>query len=107
MTVFIMMVRAVILKDILWPQKQEDREEGGWKTSPSERRACDVPNCGPSGDVQQTANTIRASGTSQHREYPGADVSDEYGAHMPSIPEGLMGQPIREKQAEKRKDDMV
>lgn len=30
--VFGMMVRAVILKDILWPQKQEDRDEGGWKT---------------------------------------------------------------------------
>lgn len=27
-----MMVRAVILQDILWPQKQEDRDEGGWKT---------------------------------------------------------------------------
>jgi hypothetical protein len=27
-----MMIRAVILKDILWPQKQEDRDEGGWKT---------------------------------------------------------------------------
>jgi hypothetical protein len=30
--VFGMMIRAVILKDILWPQKQEDRDEGGWKT---------------------------------------------------------------------------
>ncbi|KAF2086757.1 hypothetical protein K490DRAFT_43640 [Saccharata proteae CBS 121410] len=29
--VFGMMLRAVILKQILWPQKQEDREEGGWK----------------------------------------------------------------------------
>jgi tellurite resistance protein TehA-like permease len=26
-----MMIRAVVLKQILWPQKQEDREEGGWK----------------------------------------------------------------------------
>lgn len=25
------MIRAVVVKDILWPQKQEDREEGGWK----------------------------------------------------------------------------
>ena len=28
--VFIMMLRAVALKQILWPQKQEDRNEGGW-----------------------------------------------------------------------------
>ncbi|KAF2871884.1 voltage-dependent anion channel-domain-containing protein [Massariosphaeria phaeospora] len=26
-----MMVRAVLLRQILWPQKQEDRSEGGWK----------------------------------------------------------------------------
>ena len=26
------MLRAVVLKQILWPQKQEDRDEGGWKT---------------------------------------------------------------------------
>lgn len=32
--VFGMMVRAVLLKQILWPQKQEDRTEGGW-TAPS------------------------------------------------------------------------
>jgi hypothetical protein len=24
------MVRAVVLKQILWPQRQEDRNEGGW-----------------------------------------------------------------------------
>lgn len=28
--VFGMMIRAVIMKQILWPQKQEDRDEGGW-----------------------------------------------------------------------------
>jgi hypothetical protein len=31
LTVFVCMIRAVLIKDILWPQKQEDREEGGWK----------------------------------------------------------------------------
>jgi len=31
LTVFVCMIRAVLVKDILWPQKQEDREEGGWK----------------------------------------------------------------------------
>jgi tellurite resistance protein TehA-like permease len=29
--VFAMMVRAVVIRQILWPQKQEDRTEGGWK----------------------------------------------------------------------------
>ncbi|KAI9828943.1 MAG: hypothetical protein M1819_006442 [Sarea resinae] len=29
--VFAMMVRAIVLKQILWPQKGEDRDEGGWK----------------------------------------------------------------------------
>jgi hypothetical protein len=28
--VFSMMIRAVYLKQILWPQMQEDRDEGGW-----------------------------------------------------------------------------
>ncbi|KAF2231618.1 putative C4-dicarboxylate/malic acid transporter [Viridothelium virens] len=31
--VFSMMIRAVLTKQILWPQKQEDRDEGGWKTT--------------------------------------------------------------------------
>lgn len=43
--IFSMMIRAVVNKDILWPQKQEDREEGGWKTLPDEKKVCDVPNC--------------------------------------------------------------
>ena len=30
-TVFACMIRAVVVKDILWPQKQEDRDEGGFK----------------------------------------------------------------------------
>lgn len=29
--VIVMMIRAVILKQVLWPQKQEDRDEGGWQ----------------------------------------------------------------------------
>lgn len=31
--VFSMMVRAVYLRHILWPQMQEDRDEGGWGKS--------------------------------------------------------------------------
>lgn len=45
LAVFIMMVRAVIHKDILWPQKQEDREEGGWRKQSSERLVCDLRRC--------------------------------------------------------------
>jgi len=43
--IFIMMIRAVIDKDILWPQKQEDRAEGGWQAHPEEKRACDTRRC--------------------------------------------------------------
>lgn len=38
--VFILMVRAVIEKDILWPQRQEDRAEGGWQTHSARPSAC-------------------------------------------------------------------
>ncbi|KAI7344528.1 hypothetical protein KC336_g22946, partial [Hortaea werneckii] len=45
MAIFIMMIRAVIVKDILWPQKQEDRAEGGWKIHPEEKSVCDPRRC--------------------------------------------------------------
>jgi tellurite resistance protein TehA-like permease len=45
LVVFVAMVRAVYFKDILWPQKQEDRKEGGWKGNAGERPACDVRTC--------------------------------------------------------------
>lgn len=45
LAIFIMMIRAVINKDILWPQKQEDREEGGWRKESSERLVCDLRRC--------------------------------------------------------------
>lgn len=38
-TVFTMMIRAVLHKDILWPQKQEDRDEGGWRTLPDAKNS--------------------------------------------------------------------
>ena len=43
--VFVMMVRAIFVKDILWPQKQEDRAEGGWQVPSDEARACDPRWC--------------------------------------------------------------
>ena len=41
-TVFVAMIRAVILKDILWPQKQEDRDEGGWQSTLNASTSSDV-----------------------------------------------------------------
>ena len=41
MTVFTFMIRAVIAKEILWPQKQEDRDEGGWKSQAVQEQARD------------------------------------------------------------------
>jgi hypothetical protein len=36
--VFSMMIRAVYLKQILWPQMQEDRDEGGWGKDGKKRK---------------------------------------------------------------------
>jgi tellurite resistance protein TehA-like permease len=71
LAVFIMMIRAVIAKDILWPQKQEDREEGGWRKHSSERLVCDLRRCSTHdglhvrlrGDASQTTgNGVLATG---------------------------------------------
>ena len=51
LTIFSMMIRAVVVKDILWPQKQEDRAEGGWEKHPEEKQACD-PHEDCEGDQQ-------------------------------------------------------
>lgn len=40
--VFGMMIRAIFLKQILWPQKGEDKDEIGYKGPKSERRAGDI-----------------------------------------------------------------
>ncbi|KXT18037.1 hypothetical protein AC579_4572 [Pseudocercospora musae] len=65
--VFVMMIRAVKHKDVLWPQKQEDREEGGWKKKNEEAKAClDLRRC-------QTEQQEGASGTVPTS--PGAYVS--------------------------------
>jgi hypothetical protein len=39
--VFGMTIRAVVLKQILWPQKQEDRNEGGWIAGDEKLRSVD------------------------------------------------------------------
>lgn len=60
LTVFVVMIRAVILKDILWPQKQEDREEGGWKAQRDEIQACDPRDCTPQRSRTQRSGTINS-----------------------------------------------
>ncbi|KAK3096422.1 hypothetical protein LTR53_019214, partial [Teratosphaeriaceae sp. CCFEE 6253] len=54
MAVFSLMIHAVVKKDILWPQKQEDRAEGGWEVHPDEKRVCD-PRCPSEMPVPQRA----------------------------------------------------
>jgi hypothetical protein len=39
--VVFMMLRAVYLKQILWPQKQEDRNEGGWLEGDERMKSAD------------------------------------------------------------------
>lgn len=60
-TVFVIMIRAVLLKDILWPQKQEDREEGGWKAQRGEILACDPRDCGPARTRSNTLGSRRSA----------------------------------------------
>lgn len=38
LTVFVCMIRAVLIRDILWPQRQEDRDEGGWTAGREKQR---------------------------------------------------------------------
>jgi len=70
--VFIMMVRAVYLKQILWPQKQEDRSEGGWKQPKIEderRKGWAIPPIGAN-DPESALNrgwSLRRTWTSRDR----------------------------------------
>lgn len=69
LVVFIAMIRAVVVKDILWPQKQEDRAEGGWQVSPEEKQVCD-PQCWTDSSVEGNASnyeTMRTEASPQAR----------------------------------------
>jgi hypothetical protein len=65
-TVFIMMIRAVICKDILWPQKQEDRDEGGWKDDTPDLLDCNEGRrpVHQDSEVRHRATAAAASGRS-------------------------------------------
>jgi tellurite resistance protein TehA-like permease len=62
--VVVMMVRAVKMKQILWPQKQEDRTEGGWKQPSLEeqrRRQRDDDEEGMWKTISRTGRTVGRS----------------------------------------------
>ena len=77
------------MKDILWPERQEDREEGGWKTLSYEQTE-------PQSDTPD--------GSLRRRDVTGIDASPEDGQPMrkepdsdsslPRIPERLIDQPF-------------
>ncbi|KAK5169842.1 uncharacterized protein LTR77_005820 [Saxophila tyrrhenica] len=108
--VFAMMIRAVILKDILWPQKQEDRAEGGWKTHPDEKQACDTRSCGPE---EATTSALeghepdfdQSEGQPESASAPG-QLPAEPGATLPPISETFIDEPIRSR-GPKPLDSMV
>lgn len=116
-TVFSVMIRAIILKDILWPQKQEDREEGGWKTNVGEKQACDIRRCNTEEEALARTSSMqrRPSDTGhtnevskEHTEYhnPASSGTDGEPNHLPPIPERLIEEPIRGR-IQKQNDDMV
>lgn len=121
LTVFIIMIRAVYMKDILWPQKQEDREEGGWKQDPEELRACDTRTCEPGSAFATGASGIRQRGpglgssdqleNDEKLDLPVSNASGmighvEEGGSLPAIPERLIEESVRGR-TPKVNDDMV
>jgi hypothetical protein len=103
-SVFTIMIRAVIMKDILWPQKQEDREEGGWKTHSDEKLVCDTRLCDPD-DAVSTAPSRRPTMESQFAE-DGQDEQRRRSSVLPIIPERLIDQSLRSREP-KPNDDIV
>ncbi|WPH02860.1 Hypothetical protein R9X50_00572800 [Acrodontium crateriforme] len=130
LTIFIMMIRAVIVRDVLWPQKQEDRAEGGWQPHPDEKKPCDEhdecegtetqvseerrsQNTGLSGRTEASslglndAQAMRLPGFQRQSErwrketQPGTPRAMTEECKRLGVDEGLQGSPKR------RGDDMV
>ncbi len=51
--VVFMMFRAVYLKQILWPQKGEDRDEGGYHSEDTESRSTSAESPQPQNNVSR------------------------------------------------------
>lgn len=120
-TVFSVMIRAVVKKDILWPQKQEDREEGGWRAHPHEKQACDTRSCDPLSQTPTTTSRRRmidpedtdaeteqtpGDGPVEPREVEDTDLKESENTNLPVIAENLIDQSVRGR-GPKRSDDIV
>ena len=108
-TVFSIMIRAVVMKDILWPQKQEDREEGGWKAHQDEKRVCDTRLCddSPTGDNGlQQMSTVASGGARGIREPDPEEGSSGSNGELPVIAERLIEESVRGRTPRKN-DSMV
>ena len=97
------------MKDILWPQKQEDRAEGGWKTLTDEKPACDTRVCEPE-DASTSAlpkhHPANARGPDAGAGLSGDQISAEPASNLPVIAEKVIDEPIRSR-GPKQSDDMV
>lgn len=63
--VFVIMIRAVLAKDVLWPQKQEDRDEGGWTSTMND----------PTSSEPKTDDSQRLTDNASSRGMPAIDVN--------------------------------
>lgn len=99
--VFAMMIRAVVVKDILWPQKQEDRAEGGWTAHPDEKQVCNTRACEP--EDASTSGLQHHHWESSQQEQRG---SLEPTGSLPVIEEQLIDENIRGR-VPKHNEDMV
>lgn len=107
-TIFAIMIRAVIMKDILWPQKQEDREEGGWKAHEDEKVVCDTRTCddaNSSGVASQQPNSTDAGYTMGEGRVDMAEGSAIPDNGLPPIAERLIEESVRGRSP--RKNDSV
>ena len=97
------------MKDILWPQKQEDREEGGWKAHQDEKRVCDTRLCDDTGTdpsgLQQTSTVGAGDFREDGEPNPGEGSSSSHG-DLPVIAERLIEESVRGRTPRKN-DSMV
>ena len=73
-----MMIRAVWNRQILWPQKQEDRDEGGWKDDEREKAYLDYKKA--KADVQRQSE-------SRNRERGGSILKKAFGGSRDGEPQ--------------------
>lgn len=103
------MIRAVILKDILWPQKQEDREEGGWKAHPNEAKVCDTRVCDDASTQSQVPEQATMSGAEKVEQDAEPVMEGDVTAmprDIPAITERLIEESVRGR-TPRQNDSMV